>query len=267
MRFHTYPPRLLMLSLTDPMCRLIGKIASLAGLQVVHASRLGEVKFFENQRCIVIVILEVSECSDTFRIVAEVQEQIPNAPLIIITEPDQNGQDRLALRLGARYVIRKPCHPVELDRLFRFILENYAGEGDCWEATKQEAAKDKATSSFSSSAIKEELKANGFLPLEEIKRRAIIAAVNLANGDKMRAAKMLGVGKNTVYRTFQEKTRKKVEAAAGKNGSEPNALSTNEHKFSKHSETEKCGNSAVGKKIANLLGPFERCAVLGTDDF
>jgi DNA-binding NtrC family response regulator len=211
MRFHTYPPRLLTLSLSDPMSRLVGKIASLAGLQVVHASRLWDVKFFENQRGIVIVILEVRECCDTFRIIAEVQEQIPNAPLIIITEPDQNGQDQLALRLGARYVIRKPCHPVELDRLFRFILENYADEGDCWEAMKQEAAKQKATSLFSSSAIKEDLKTNGFLTLEEIKRRAIIATVNLANGDKLRAAKMLGVGKNTVYRAFQENGYKKHE--------------------------------------------------------
>ena len=100
MRFHTYPPRLLTLSLSDPMCRLVGKIASLAELQVVHASCLWEVKFFENQRGIVIVILEVRECCDTFRIIAEVQEQIPNAPLIIITEPDQNGQDRLALFRG-----------------------------------------------------------------------------------------------------------------------------------------------------------------------
>jgi len=69
---------------------------------------------------------------DTFRIIAELQEKIPSAPLIIITEPDQNGQDQLALRLGSRYVIRKPCHPVELDRLFRFILENYGDKGDCW---------------------------------------------------------------------------------------------------------------------------------------
>jgi len=211
MRFHTYPPRLLALSLSDPISRLIGKIASLSGLQVVHASRLWEVKFFENQRGIVIVILEVRECCDTFRIIAEVQEEIPSAPLIIITEPDQNGQERLALRLGARYAIRKPCHPVELDRLFRFILENYAGEGDCWASLKQEAEKRSEISLFSSSAIKAELRTSGFPTLEEIKRRAIVATVNLANGDKMRAAKMLGVGKNTVYRAFAGGTRKRAK--------------------------------------------------------
>ena len=74
-----------------------------------------------------------------------------------------------------------------------------------------EAAKQKATSLFSSSAIKEELKTNGFLTLEEIKRRALIATVNLANGDKMRAARMLGVGKNTVYRAFAGGTRKRAK--------------------------------------------------------
>src|SRR5262249_37169991 len=149
MPFHTYPPRILMLSLSDPTSRLIGKIASLNGLQVVQASHLWEVKFFENQRGIVIVILEVRECCDTFRIIAEVQEQIPSAPLIIITEPDQNGQDQLALRLGARYVIRKPCNPVEIDRLFRFMLEDYGDKGDCWASMKQDIAKLKATPSES----------------------------------------------------------------------------------------------------------------------
>src|SRR5262249_23187270 len=149
MPFHTYPPRILMLGLSDPTSRLIGKIAGLNGLQVIQASHLWEVKFFENQRGIVIVVLEVRECCDTFRIIAEVQEKSPNAPLIIITEPDQNGQDQLALRLGARYVIRKPCHPVELDRLFRFILEDYGDKGDCWASMQQDLAKLRATPSVS----------------------------------------------------------------------------------------------------------------------
>ena len=267
MPFHTYPPRLLMLSLSDPMCRLIGKIASDAGLQVVHASRLSEVKFFENQRGIVIVILEVRECCDTFRIVAEVQEEIPNAPLIIITEPDQTGQDQLALRLGARYVIRKPCQPLELDRLFRFVLENYTDEGECWNALTQEAQKRSEVSLFSSSAIKAELRTSGFPTLEEIKRRAIVATVNLVNGDKLRAAKMLGVGKNMVYRTCREKTQKKVEPAKANGTGGPNALSTNEQVLDKHPENDNRGDSAVEKKITNPVGLFESRVVLGTDDF
>jgi len=192
-----------MLSVSDPIHRSVGKIASLAGLQVVCASCLDDVKFFANQRGIVTVMLEVNNCCDTFRIMAAVQEGIPGAPLILITEAEENAQDRLAVRLGASYAIRKPCHPAELDRLFRFILENYADEADCLDSMKQELTKHKATSLFSSSATTEELKSSGFLTLKQIKRRAIIATVSLANGDKMRAAKMLGVGKTTVYREFQ----------------------------------------------------------------
>ena len=267
MPFHTYPPRLLMLSLSDPMCRLVGKTASLNGLQVVYASSLSEVKFFENQRGIVIVILEVHECCDTFRIVAEVQEESPNAPLIIITEPDQTGQDQLALRLGARYVIRKPCQPLELDRLFRFMLENYTAEGECWNALTQEAQKRSEISLFSSSAIKAELRTSGFPTLEEIKRRAIVATVNLANGDKLRAAKMLGVGKNMVYRACRENTRKKVELAKATETGETNAFSTNKQVLEQEPETDNRGDSAVDKKMPDPIGHFERRVVLGTDDF
>src|SRR5438045_3846291 len=116
MSLYAWPPRLLMLSLDDATYRLVGKTASLVGLDVAYACRLEELDFFIRQRGIVVVILEVNNCWDTFRMVAGVQERLAAAPLIIITEEDQSAQNRLALRLGANYVIKKPCVPVELER-------------------------------------------------------------------------------------------------------------------------------------------------------
>ncbi len=42
----------------------------------------------------------------------------------------------------------------------------------------------------------------GILTLKETKRRAIERAVKAAKGDKILAAALLDVGKNTVYRCF-----------------------------------------------------------------
>ena len=41
-------------------------------------------------------------------------------------------------------------------------------------------------------------------PLEEMERRAILQALRAAGGDRLRAAKLLGIGKTTIYRKLKE---------------------------------------------------------------
>jgi two-component system response regulator HydG len=41
-------------------------------------------------------------------------------------------------------------------------------------------------------------------PLAVIEKRAILAAVKAMNGDKLGAAKKLGIGKTTMYRKLKE---------------------------------------------------------------
>ena len=42
------------------------------------------------------------------------------------------------------------------------------------------------------------------LPLEELERRAILRALREAGGDKLAAARMLGIGKTTLYRKLKQ---------------------------------------------------------------
>jgi len=42
------------------------------------------------------------------------------------------------------------------------------------------------------------------LPLEELERRAILRAVREAGGDKFAAARLLGIGKTTLYRKLKQ---------------------------------------------------------------
>jgi DNA-binding NtrC family response regulator len=44
----------------------------------------------------------------------------------------------------------------------------------------------------------------GIVPLVELERRAIVAALNQLEGDKLMTAKMLGIGKTTLYRKLRE---------------------------------------------------------------
>jgi two-component system response regulator HydG len=42
------------------------------------------------------------------------------------------------------------------------------------------------------------------LPLEELERRAILQAISDAGGDKLAAARLLGIGKTTLYRKLRQ---------------------------------------------------------------
>jgi two-component system response regulator HydG len=44
----------------------------------------------------------------------------------------------------------------------------------------------------------------GVKPLAELEREAILAAIRALNGDKLQAARLLGIGKTTLYRKLKE---------------------------------------------------------------
>jgi DNA-binding NtrC family response regulator len=43
-----------------------------------------------------------------------------------------------------------------------------------------------------------------FVPLDELERRAILRALDTSGGDKLAAARLLGIGKTTLYRKLKE---------------------------------------------------------------
>lgn len=44
----------------------------------------------------------------------------------------------------------------------------------------------------------------GISPIAELEQRAILRAIEQLNGDKLKAAKMLGIGKTTLYRKLKQ---------------------------------------------------------------
>ena len=49
------------------------------------------------------------------------------------------------------------------------------------------------------------------LPLEELERRAILKTLRETSGDKLAAARMLGIGKTTLYRKLKQYNMKHEE--------------------------------------------------------
>ena len=46
--------------------------------------------------------------------------------------------------------------------------------------------------------------APGVKPLADLERDAILSAIRTLNGDKLQAARLLGIGKTTLYRKLKE---------------------------------------------------------------
>jgi transcriptional regulator of acetoin/glycerol metabolism len=62
------------------------------------------------------------------------------------------------------------------------------------------------------SSGQERMRRARILPIAEVERHAILNAVAEAKGDKLLAARMLGIGKTTLYRKLREYHRASEEA-------------------------------------------------------
>ncbi|MGH9776450.1 MAG: helix-turn-helix domain-containing protein [Candidatus Acidiferrales bacterium] len=64
------------------------------------------------------------------------------------------------------------------------------------------------------------------LPLEEIERRAIFRALRETAGDKLAAARILGIGKTTLYRKLKQYEMQKLPEEAGQEAEAPSGPRT-----------------------------------------
>lgn len=181
-----YPrqPIVLMIDVDNISYKVFKKTVTRAGFTPIQLESCQGFKYLHSEN-VAAVVLDVEMCRNAFQTLAQIEELFPNSALIVLTGPGENVQARFAVRLGARHVVTKPCDRKELDRIFRFIAEH--GAASC-PATKAQATQ----ISFQGPT------------LAEIERRALLAAVRAAGGDNLRAARMLGIGKTTLYRKLKQ---------------------------------------------------------------
>ena len=144
MRLCPLPPRLLLLSLSEGMYQLVARLTSLAGLRIVCAFCLDQLKLAAGQRGAVAVVFANTECYDTLITAADLPAQVPNAGLILVTEED-------------------------FERLCHYVAENQAIAAQCWEAVQREIARSTASGHPPLSI--------SYLTMDQIEKRTIVAAV------------------------------------------------------------------------------------------
>jgi two-component system response regulator HydG len=66
------------------------------------------------------------------------------------------------------------------------------------------ATKEQAMDSFSNGDPDNPSEKRGIIPIAKVEERVILEALQETNGDKQRAAELLGIGKTTMYRKLKE---------------------------------------------------------------
>ena len=56
----------------------------------------------------------------------------------------------------------------------------------------------------SEQAVERAAPRRGIMPIAEMEKQAILGAIELLHGDKLEAARLLGIGKTTLYRKLKE---------------------------------------------------------------
>ncbi len=185
---HAQPPLVLLLdvdNISTPLCRMV---ITQVGFCPIHLESTSSFTYLATQN-VASVVLDVEKCRNTFQTLADIEVLFPNSALVIMAGRDDNVHARFAIRLGAKHFIKKPCEFLELHRILRFIAQY--GAATC-PATQARCLRDATPAMFRG------------LTLAEIERRAVLAAVDAADGDKLQAAKILGIGKTTLYKKLKQ---------------------------------------------------------------
>jgi DNA-binding NtrC family response regulator len=182
------PPLVLLLDVDNINARICKKVITQVGFCPIHLESVVGFKYLAHHN-VAAVVLDVQTCHNSFQTLADVEELFPDSALVIMAGRDDNVQARFAVRLGAKHFIRKPCEFLELHRILRFIAQY--GAAPC-PATQTRCLRDATPAIFRG------------LTLAQIERRAVLAAIDAADGDKIKAAKILGIGKTTLYRKLRQ---------------------------------------------------------------
>lgn len=144
MSLRPLPPRILLLSLSEGMYQLVARLTSLAGLRIVCAFCVDQLKLAVGQSGTAIVVFANTECHQLLIMAADLPSDIPDAGLIVVTEED-------------------------FDRVCRYVAGNHAVAAQCWNSVQREVARSTASGHPPLSI--------SYLTMDQIEKRTLVAAV------------------------------------------------------------------------------------------
>ena len=202
------PQGLLMIDLDQPSYKICAAAAARAGLRPVYSLSTAPLHIAPRAADLSAIILDAENSSDTFAAFSRIEQLFPLTPLLVLTGRNQQAESRLAMRLGARRVFSKPCDENAVEQGLRLLMVENDGHPPAVAASGEGSRAEIQSSRIVCWRCRRELlDLYETRPLADREKRAVLAALKLAGGNKVRAARMLGMGKTTLYRRLRDYRR------------------------------------------------------------
>ena len=199
------PQVLLMIDLDQPTYKICSAAAARSGLRPFYALSTAPLHIAPRAGDLLTIILDAENSSDTFAAFSRIEQLFPLRPLLVVAGNKQHAQRRLAMRLGAQQVFFKPCDQAAVERALRMLVVENNGNRSTKVAALEEAHRHSQRNRMVCWRCGAELlEGHESRPLIDREKRAVLTALKLNGGNKLRAARMLGIGKTTLYRRLKK---------------------------------------------------------------
>ena len=197
---------------TDPHTTAVfGEFADFNRLRLVEAQASSIPGWLKKEweRCVILVLDDsIEHCSSLLTLVVKSR---PSLGVIVVTPSDDLAYGLAIQSFNPLRVFQKPCDPMDVNRICSPRLIEKINEQPGPKIRRPTAEQfplycdrcgfDLSRAEFDERSGKREAT---LLTLAEVERRHICAVVAKLGGDKLKAAKVLGMGKTTLYRKLEE---------------------------------------------------------------
>ena len=167
-------PKVLLADLDRDTRDLCQRVAEGLECELLVVADRGSILAALKREAVTVVLLDARTVADTVELLREIKEKSSRVEVLIADEHATIPAAIAAVKAGASEYLEKPLKPDLLETAFVEALERY----------------------------------RNFQPsvptLGELQRKAIQDAIAQADGDKLEAARLLSIGKTTLYRKLRE---------------------------------------------------------------
>jgi len=167
-------PALLLVDADMRTAMLCNELATKIGCDLRAANDRLSVFTALDRNEIAVVLIGCDAIADALEILREIKVKSPRVAVLVVEKSPTVHSAVEAIKAGATDYLEKPLSLTSLERSLSSALDTYR--------EYQPAV----------------------MPLEEVVRRAIRDAIVHAEGDKMKAARLLDIGKTTLYRKLRQ---------------------------------------------------------------
>lgn len=165
---------LLLLDSDESTHRLCTRLAKGMDFKILTATERNSVLPILQRKEIGAMLIDAGTIADYLDLTQTIKKSVPRIQILIADEKPDIPKAVAAIKAGAFDYLEKPLDETILENAIAHALVAYRN--------------------FEASVV----------PLEELERKAIENALAQANGDKIEAARLLSIGKTTLYRKLRE---------------------------------------------------------------